>query len=364
LFGLSGGEFHIGGAVNFGTSISANYIGNSFPVQLADVAATQPRLTYLSYTQLLDEGKVSFRIGRLTVNSVTDEEFMGSEYFKLLCSVGFDLIPQGLFFDANGAPGYPHTTWGTRLKYTFSDRVYLQAGVYNGDVKQRSGDLYGMDFSLRGPLFTIAELGLGWNSRAQDTGLARNLKFGGYYNGGTYTQAEPQRIRNVNGLYGLYFVGDQELWRWHDSKGGQATHSENRRYADTQRDRHLGIFGAFTAEPQARLNAVPYFFDAGVAAYGPSAERPRDFAAVGIVYGSFKNTPQGLLAATPLITPSSNEETLEATYGFVVRPGLLFQPSLQWIIHPRGNISISSALPPGSSVPNARAIGVNIVVNF
>jgi porin len=94
--------------------------------------------------------------------------------------VGFDLIPQGLFFDATGASGYPHTTWGTRLKYTFSDRVYLQAGAYNGDVKQRNGDQHGVDFSLRGPLFTIAELGLRWNSGAQDTGLTRNLKFGGY----------------------------------------------------------------------------------------------------------------------------------------------------------------------------------------
>jgi porin len=54
LFGLSGGQFDIGGAVNFGTSISAKYIGNSYPVQLADVATSQPRLTYLSYTQLLE----------------------------------------------------------------------------------------------------------------------------------------------------------------------------------------------------------------------------------------------------------------------------------------------------------------------
>jgi carbohydrate-selective porin OprB len=146
-------------------------------------------------------------------------------------------------------------------------------------------------------------------------------------------------------------VGDQQLWRWHDDKGGRPAHPENKPYTYLQRERHLGIFGGFTAEPQARLNTVPYFFDAGVAAYGPSVERPRDFAALGIVYGSFKNTPQGLLAVTPLITPSSNEETLEATYGFVVRPGLLFQPSLQWIIHPRGNISISSALPPAAPFP-------------
>ena len=178
--------------------------------------------------------------------------------------MGFDLIPQGLSLDANGASGYPRTT-GTRLKYTFSDRVYLQAGAYNGNVKQRNGDQHGVDFSLRGRC-----------SRSQSLGC-----------GGTMAR----RILAYN---------------------------------SEKSERHLGIFGAFTAQPQARLNTVPYFFDAGVAAYGPSAERPRDFAALGIVYSSFKNTPQGLLAVAPLITPSSNEETLEATYGFVVRPGCSF----------------------------------------
>ena len=38
LLGWRGGQFHIGFAVNFGTSLSKNYVGNSFPVQLADVA--------------------------------------------------------------------------------------------------------------------------------------------------------------------------------------------------------------------------------------------------------------------------------------------------------------------------------------
>ena len=45
LMGWRGGTFHIGYAVNFGTSLSKNYVGNSFPVQLADVACRQPSLT-------------------------------------------------------------------------------------------------------------------------------------------------------------------------------------------------------------------------------------------------------------------------------------------------------------------------------
>src|SRR6476660_4750825 len=37
LFGWHGGQFHVGFAENFGTSLSRDYVGNIFPIQLADV---------------------------------------------------------------------------------------------------------------------------------------------------------------------------------------------------------------------------------------------------------------------------------------------------------------------------------------
>jgi len=115
IAGWHGGTFHVGFADNFGTRLSEKYVGNGFPVQLADVADAHPRLTYLSYTQEMFEEKVSIRVGRLTINSVSHEEFLGSEYFKAFTSVGIDLVPLGLFFNAPGAFGYPDTTWGTRI---------------------------------------------------------------------------------------------------------------------------------------------------------------------------------------------------------------------------------------------------------
>jgi carbohydrate-selective porin OprB len=39
LLSLAGSQFHVGFAVNFGTSLSRHYVGNTFPIQLADVAA-------------------------------------------------------------------------------------------------------------------------------------------------------------------------------------------------------------------------------------------------------------------------------------------------------------------------------------
>src|SRR5262249_40971189 len=50
LLGWHGGEFRVGFANNSGTSLSRKYVGNNFPVQIADVADPNPRLTYLSAT--------------------------------------------------------------------------------------------------------------------------------------------------------------------------------------------------------------------------------------------------------------------------------------------------------------------------
>jgi hypothetical protein len=49
---------------------------------------------------------MSLRVGRLTLNSVYGEEFMGSEYFKSFASIGFDLIPEGVFIDVLDAACY------------------------------------------------------------------------------------------------------------------------------------------------------------------------------------------------------------------------------------------------------------------
>jgi porin len=114
---------------------------------------------YLSFTQTLLENRMSVRVGRLTLNSVFGEEFTGSEYFKSFASIGFDLIPEGVFFNVSGAAGYPRTTWGTRLRYSPKPGFYAQAAAYNSDSNQLNGAQHGIDFSLHGPLFAIGEVG-------------------------------------------------------------------------------------------------------------------------------------------------------------------------------------------------------------
>jgi carbohydrate-selective porin OprB len=99
-----------------------------------------------------------------------------------------------------------------------------------------------------------------------------------------------------------------------------------------------------------------------------SPQRPRDFFGLGFAYGSNSRSPVSITSVSstrpiPLPVPP-NEQTLELTYGFSLRSGVLLQPSLQYIVHPKGIPSIPKALPPGAMVPNALALGINTVISF
>ncbi len=344
LLGWRGGNFHVAFAVNFGTSLSTNYVGTSFPVQLADVADAHLRLTYLSYTQSMFEDRCSIRLGRLTVNSVYGEEFLASEYFKAFTSVGIDLVPLGFFLNAPGAFGYPDATWGARIKFEPVKQFYAMVGAYDGDPNLKQGGRHGVDFSMHGPLFLIGEFGFRRNYGKDSKGLAGDLKLGGYYNGGSANVFESglmgQPSQTERGRYGLYVLGDQVLLR----------------FGDSGTDRHLGAFGAFTFAPDQRVNKVPYFFDTGLVMYGPSRSRPKDFAGFAVVYGSYSGDLRRAeeIQANPSVGVQNFEMALEATYGWTIRPGLLLQPDVQYVIHPNGNKAIRNAL----------VIGVNIVINL
>jgi porin len=332
---LPGGEFDIGFALNTGNSLSKDDVGNSFPIQLADVAPVGPRLTYLSYTQKFFDDKLSLRAGRLTINSVYSEEFAASQYFTAFSSVAFNLVPIGIFLNAPGAFGYPLTTWGARAKFEPNKSFYTMVGIYNGDPAVGDANRYGLDFTFKGPPFLIAEAGYRYTARIFSEALPGNLKIGGYFNGGR--TAEFGSSSTTGGIHGFYAIADQMLVRW-GTPGEQ---------------RHLGIFAATVVAPDQRVSPMPFFFDAGVVAYGPLASRPKDFIALGAAYGAYSSNLQSAQEANS--TAVQNEEmTVELSYGCRIAPGLTLQPALQYIVHPGGD----------RSVPNALAIGVNVTVSF
>jgi porin len=315
LAGLPGGEFHIGFAVNFGRQLSQDVVGNVFPIQSSDVAPPGPRLTNLSYTQSLLDDKLSLRAGRLAIDSLYGEEFAASEYFRAMTSVAFNAIPFAIFYNSPGAFGYPATTWGARAKFAPVEEFYGMAGIYNGDPAVGLANRYGVDFTFNGPPFGIAEIGWKRNQGPNATGLSGNLKLGGFVLG--------------DDSYGFYVVADQTILR----------------FGDENSNRHLGVFGSFVLAPDESVSPMPYYFSAGLVAYGPLESRPKDFLALGLAYGAYSDQ----------IQPAKlYEATLELSYSIQVLPGLSLQPGAQILVNPGGS----------PNTPSALALGLNAVVSF
>ena len=340
LLSLPGGEFHIGFAVNFGTQLSQRFIGNVFPIQSSDVAPPGPRLTNLSYTQALFDGKLSLRAGRLSIDSLYGEEFAASEYFRAMTSVAFNAIPFAIFYNSPGAFGYPATTWGACAKFAPVEEFYGMAGIYNGDPDVGLANRYGVDFTFNGPPFGIAEIGWKRNQRKTDTGLPGNLKIGGFVLGGTTQKFNSDSTGG--GRYGLYLVGDQVLAR----------------FGNRAENRHLGVFGSLVVAPDEAVSPMPYYFGTGLVAYGPLDRRPKDILAIGLAYGAYssrlRDVRQTQQRTDPPIKPQSYEMTVELSYSILVVPGFTLQPGAQILINPGG-------VP---STPGALALGVNAVVSF
>jgi len=335
-----GGTFHVGFSVNFGTQLSQDIVGNTFPIQSSDVAPPGPRLTTLSYTQTLFDETLSLRVGRLSIDSLYGEEFAGSEYFRSFTSVAFNAIPFAIFYNSPGAFGYPATTWGARLKLEPRPDFYAMAGIYNGDPDVALADSYGLDFSLRGPAFAIAEVGWRHSNSPAGASLPGNVKFGAFVLGGAVPEYGSTRLSA--GRHGFYGVADQLLTRFGPPEAG----------------RSLGLFGSVVIAPDASVSPMPQYFNAGLVAYGPLASRPRDFLALGVAYGAYsgplRRSQQLLQLTDSMVQPQVDELTIELSYGIQLFNGVTIQPGVQVLVNPGGS----------PATPAALALGLNAVLSF
>jgi len=157
--------------------------------------------------------------------------------------------------NAPGAFGYPLTTWGARVKFEPVEAVYAMVGCYNGDPGVKAATVTasisrcaGRRSSSRGRYRRKLRQG-----RYE---AARQREMRAYFNGGSALVFDSglagRPSETVQARYGFYVWA---IRRW-------------RAGATRRRSATLGAFAAFVCAPDQRVNTVPYFFDAGLVAYG------------------------------------------------------------------------------------------------
>jgi porin len=334
--GIKGGSFLLSLSEHFGSSLSSEHVGNVFTIQEVSGSETF-RVVDVAYQQKLFDDHLEFRVGRIA----TADDFLVSPYDYLFMQNGFNGFPHGIAFNAPGMTVYPKATWGAVVKVKPSPRSYGMLGLYNGDPSIRADNRHGLDFSLHGPLFAIAEIGYQINGLPGDTGLLGNYKAGAWYDDSTFTEFESKE--SVRGSWGVYGLFDQVVFR----------------FGAPDSNRGLAVFGSVMFATDPSIAQMPFFFTAGVAARGLSDSRPKDWLGLGVVYGHFSNDLQEAQMQEQQLNPSvgvqDHEMAVELFYRFYFyRHAVFFQPDLQYIVRPGGT----------GQIDNALVLGFHMGINF
>ncbi len=292
------------------------------------------KLVDLYFQQSLWEDRFNCRLGRIAMG----DEFLSSPLYWNYVNNGFDGNPVAIFKNVPGVTAYPNATWGIRARVRPVKEVYLMAGLFNNDPDVSESKNHGVDFSMRGPCFVIAETGYLRNREKGSGGLPGNYKFGAYYHNGDYDDLYRDGAGNSyvlsgnapqthHGNWGFYILLDQMIYR----EGGSDS------------EQGLTPFVSLLFAPDKDINPLPFFMNGGLVYKGSIPGRDRDIAAFGVIYGGFSDDLERYQEDAK-VGVQRFELVLELNYNVEIVRWLHLIPDIQYVINPGGTGDISDAL--------------------
>src|ERR1700751_3103109 len=203
IAGLKGGSVFTSFSQRWGNRLSTNYVGNVFSEQQIYGFETF-RVIDISYQQKLFDDRVELRLGRFAAT----DDFLVSPYNYGFMSNAFCGNPFGILLDAPGMTAYTGT-WAVLGKVRPTKRTHVMAAIYNGDPTIRENKYHGVNFSMKGPLFAMAEVGYQTNGLPGDGRRLGNYKLGGWYDDAKLSDFESGAEKR--GSWGWYALFDQVL---------------------------------------------------------------------------------------------------------------------------------------------------------
>ena len=321
LANISGGSAFLWIADTAGDN-PADVIG-SIHAPSSIAAADAVRLLEAWYEQASDDDRLGILVGFYAV----DSEFDYKSTFDIFVGGGFgtglDLSESGL----NGPSVYPVTSFGTRIRFSFSENVQGRLAVLDGvpgDPDDPTATAV-FDFSSAQGIFTIGELE--WAS-------GPGSRFGRYTLGAWHytttfddildTESDGTPVQR-KGSSGVYAYGERALF----SKPGNPEEG------------FFGVVRAGVADPD--VQQVAGFYGAGVIYRGLLPARFEDSLGIGFttaVNGDKYKQAQVLAGA-----PVTNTETeVVLVYAARLMRWLQVQPVLQYFINPGTDPTADNAL--------------------
>lgn len=296
-----GGALHVGALwIQGNNDPSTDFVGNFD--ELSNIAGNDAlRLFQLDLTQKLDDGRWTFKVGQLAL----DSDFMISNTALLFLNSSFGPLPVE---SANTpAPIWPLGALGGFVRWTPRKHLILRMGVYNGDAGSENSNEHGFNYPIgseQGAMM-LAELELDATLLGRDT----STKIGGFYHSGDFTDFGSGRTVSDN--YAVYVIVDR-IW------------------IGSRSDNLLATFFRAGWSPQDDRNAVHWYLDGGISARG---FREGDRVGLAVTHAEFGHefVDAQAAAGSPVV---DDETTIELTYEAQLTPWLNLQPDLQYVVDP------------------------------
>ena len=320
-FGWASTSFHFAAIWTHGVS-PGQYTGNELAVSNID-AYDGLRLHEVFLEK--DFGKLNLKTGNL----LADEDFVGSGYREVLINDAFGQTASWSANTLNGGPAFNAPGLGLHLRYDFSKALYLQAGIYDGDVFDDAGgdpsvNQHGTHFELGNGQGWTSLYQIGYNGFAVSDGedLPGWYRLGAWHHSSEFDKHDGGK---ADGNGGIFASIDKMVFR---EKGEQG----------------LGVFGGLGTAKRDR-SRFHWTMETGLNYMGLIPGRDEDITSLGFVYGKH---------SSEISTVKSHESVLELTYLYQMSPAIYIQPDIQWINRPGGDDEVSDAL----------AIGLRVGLTF
>ncbi len=324
LVGLKGGTFQATVTYRRGDDLGAAAgLGVLQQVQEVYGRGTTWRLTQFWYQQVLANGHLDLKLGRLT---------QGEDFAPFSCvfmNLSFCGAPPG-----NLAGDYwynwPISQWGARARVR-SGEFYVMAGAY--EINPRNLDTNFTLGHVHGATGVMVPIELGYTPRHGLAGLPGTYKIGGWYNTseaddvGLDINRQPRAVTGLaplrrDGRYGFYAQFQQQLT-------GTASDSPK----GPQTVRGLVAFLNIT-QTDRRTSVTDNQIAAGFFYTGLLSIRPKDDFEVAIARTNVNGR-----SIDPILHGAARpnaEYAMEIAYGLHATDWLVLRPNVQYIVDPGG----------------------------
>jgi porin len=302
LVNIRGGEFYFDLEDHAFRNPSTALVGE---LQTFDPLNSPPYLEVAEvwYQQKLFNDKLRLKIGKVDANSEFSVIDNGLSFLNDTTQVSPTIFPM---------PTTPDPMPSINVFLTPVDWFFAGFGAYYANQSDRFGELIDNPASMqptRFGAFLIGEVGVKWQT-TEVIDFPGNLKVGAWGDTGTFEKFDGAQ---KTGTQGIYAIIDQTLYQPSDQ-------------ADSARGVRTFLTYGLT---QSDINPIDESVGGGFTDTGPDIGDPNDCLGIGAQYAHLS------AQARPKFP---YELAIEAFVKHQFAPGVMFQPDLQYILHPAGNL--------------------------